>query len=72
MSSMCKNCKHHRNDNSEMKASGQNTQAGSFCLKFGWNLGRVKNWIRKQSTQKGIELPRMTKLPKNCLEWKWL
>ena len=64
----CKECQYYANTNEQMKPYGQIVQVGDFCLKFKWNLGRVKDWIRKQSNQKGNTLPPMSKLPKGCYE----
>ncbi|MCK5520326.1 MAG: hypothetical protein KAI81_04375 [Candidatus Marinimicrobia bacterium] len=64
----CKGCKNLANDNSKMKTPGVPAQAGNYCLKFKWNLGRVKTWTQKQSAQKGVTLPGMTSIPGDCYD----
>lgn len=68
MLSQCKGCEYHRNDNSEMRAAGNKTITGDFCIKFGWNLNRVKDWVAKkqEKSQSTGTFPKMRKLPKVC------
>jgi hypothetical protein len=70
MIELCKGCRYYRQDNAEMKAPGQKVIAGDFCLKFKWNLGRVKTWEQKHSSgmKKTITYPPMSKLPEGCYE----
>lgn len=62
----CKGCKKLATDNSSMKTVGVGAKAGNYCKRFGWNLDRVKTWVQKQSTQKGVTLPAMTRIPGDC------
>lgn len=65
----CKGCKHHRNDNGAMRVQGNKTIVGNFCLKFAWNLDRVKTWVQKKEQVKTIvKLPMMYKVPEDCFE----
>ena len=70
MKGHCKGCRNYRPDNQEMKSPGRNVIVGDFCLKFKWNLGRVKTWVQKHSSgmKKAVTYPPMTKLPEGCYE----
>ena len=70
MNSKCKKCKHYANTNEKMKPSHTKVIVGDYCLKFKWNLARVKTWVQQQSEQKGVTLPHMSKLPGDCYERK--
>ena len=64
----CRTCKHYASTNRKMKAQGKKEIVGDFCLKFKWNLGRVKTWDQKLSGKKVINFPTMTKIPEGCYE----
>ena len=62
----CRTCKHYANTNDRMRSQGQKVIVGDFCLKFKWNLGRVKTWDQKLTDKKVINFPKMTKIPGDC------
>ena len=63
----CRTCKRYANTNQNMNGD-RKTIVGDFCLKFEWNLGRVKTWDQKLSDKKVTNFPKMTKVPKGCYE----
>ena len=63
----CRTCQNYDSTNQKM-AGGRKTIVGDFCLKFKWNLGRVKTWDQKLSEKKVINFPTMSKIPGDCYE----
>lgn len=64
----CRTCKRYAPTNHEMKSLGHKTIVGDFCLKFKWNLGRVKTSKEKLSSKKIVNFHPMTKVPGDCYE----
>lgn len=64
----CKKCKRYTNTNEKMRTPGHKVIIGDFCLKFKWNLGRMKTWDQKLSGKKIVNFPKMTMVPKECFE----
>lgn len=63
----CRTCKRYANTNEKMR-NDHKIIVGDFCLKFKWNLGRMKTWDQKLSDKKVVNFPSMTKIPKGCYE----
>ena len=64
----CRTCKRYAPTNQAMRSQGQKTIVGDFCLRFGWNLGRIKTWDQKLLDRKVMKFSPMTKIPKGCYE----
>ena len=63
----CRTCRHYASTNEKMR-NGHKIIVGDFCLKFQWNLGRMKTWDQKLSGKKIVNFPNMTKVPGDCYE----
>lgn len=65
----CKNCKYYANTNLKMR-NGNKEIVGDYCLKFKWNLSRMKTWDEKLSDKKVVNFSSMKMIPENCYESK--